>query len=205
MARTERLLLMFGVAAAVVFIANTTILGMLLPGYDPVSQTISEIGERGSRFEFAFRVGQLAVATCLLIFAVGVGRHSSVAGRSVVPALFLAFCGVTLAGTAEFEAPHPLHNLFGIAMMLGYMAPLVLAISWPDTPDTRWVRRGSIVLGTALVIGIAYNFSPLFVDYAPADFVRAHYGAIQRLVHLPFYGWCGFLAIRLLAIRTRLE
>jgi hypothetical protein len=45
---SARFCVLFGLIAGAVFIAASTILGALFPKYDPVTQTISEIGERGS-------------------------------------------------------------------------------------------------------------------------------------------------------------
>ena len=50
------------------------VLGALLPNYDPITQTISEIGRTGSPFEATFKVVNLSVAGFLILFAFGVYR-----------------------------------------------------------------------------------------------------------------------------------
>lgn len=202
MLKSDRLLL-FGALAAAIFVAAVTILGALLPGYDPVAQTISEIGERGSPFASAFTAGLLVVALCLLLFAFGIGRHAASTGRSAAPALLIGCSGVAFAGAGIFAAPHPWHNLFGISLLLGYLAPLVLAVGWRGARNAHSIRVVSMAVGVVLLVGAALNFSPLFIDYAPDDFVRAHYGLIQRMVHLPFFAWCGYLSITLFAVGAR--
>src|SRR5687767_3523210 len=106
MVRPVRLALLFGVLAAAIFVGITTLLGALLPDYDPISQTISEIGERGSPFETVFMAAELVVAACLLVFALGLGAYASATARSIVPAILLGSYGLANVGTAVFEAPH---------------------------------------------------------------------------------------------------
>ena len=197
MTRMDRTYLSFGALAAFAFVVHTTAFAILLPGYDPVSQTISEIGERGSPFEFAFRIAELGVAACLLLFAIGFWNHSSKTNRSVLPALMIGSYALANVGTAVFAAPHPLHNVFGISMTVGFLAPLALVLSWPEE-DAFHLHSVSAVGGAVMVIALMFNLSPVFIDYAPADFVRANYGAIQRLLLIPFHLWCGFLAAGLL-------
>src|ERR1700741_1398166 len=112
---SARVCLLFGLIGGATFIAASTILGALLPNYDPVTQTISEIGERGSPFETIFKVINLLVAGCIVVFAFGLYRISRERRVSLIPAILLGYFAVTQLGVFTFESPHPLHNLFGIS------------------------------------------------------------------------------------------
>jgi hypothetical membrane protein len=125
---SARFFVIFGLIGAATFIAASAILGALLPNYDPISQTISEIGERGSPFETTFKVVNLFVAGCFILFALGVYRFSKERGASPIPAGLLAYKAAMEVGVFVFESPHPWHNLFGIGGTLGFLAPLALAI-----------------------------------------------------------------------------
>jgi hypothetical protein len=37
---------------------------------------------------------------------------------------------VPAVGTGVFAYPHPLHNVFGLSELIGYQAPLALALTW---------------------------------------------------------------------------
>ena len=102
------------------------VLGALLPNYDPITQTISEIGGTGSPFKVTFKVVNLFVAGCLVLFAYGVYRFSVARQLSLVPAFFLGFFAATQFGVFIFESPHPWHNVFVISSTLGFLAPLGL-------------------------------------------------------------------------------
>ena len=131
MPQPHRACLLFGIFAGLGFIATWLVLGALLANYNPVTQTISEIGEKGSAFEVPYKIANLIVAGCFLLFFHGVYRFSAARQLSLVPAFMLGFFALTQLGVSTFESPNPLHNLFGISSMLGFFTPLALAITWP--------------------------------------------------------------------------
>jgi hypothetical membrane protein len=198
MSKVDRSCLLFGLICGTALIAMSTVLGALLPGYDPVRQTISEIGEQGSAFEGIFQIGLIFQAVCFMVFAYGVYRFSSLRHVSALPALALGFLGLMDLGSAAFASPHPLHNLFGLPKIFGFLAPLLLAVSWPSAPDLRVVRRVSGVLGALVLISVALNFVPAFVSLETvrksAPWIEDYYGLIQRTLFV-YFAWCVFLAV----------
>jgi hypothetical membrane protein len=200
MSKIDRASLLFGLICGTALIVMSTILGALLPGYDPIRQTISEIGEQGSPFERIFQITLIVPAVCFIVFAYGVYRFSSVRHVSVLPALALGFLGLTDLGSAAFASPHALHNLFGISKTLGLLAPMLLAITWPSAPDVRVIRRVSGVAGSLVLISVALNYAPVFVSLetvrASAPWLEDYYGLIQRTLFV-FFAWCVFLAVSL--------
>jgi hypothetical membrane protein len=191
MSKVDRSCLLFGLICGTALIAMSTVLGALLPGYDPIRQTISEIGERGAPFQRIFQITLIVGAVCFLVFAYGIYRFASFRHVSALPAIALGFIGLMEFGSAAFESPHPLHNLFGIPKLLGFLAPLLLAISWPRAPDLRIVRRVSGVVGSLVLISVALNLAPLFVSL---PLIEDHYGLIQRTIFV-FFAWCVFLSV----------
>jgi hypothetical protein len=129
------------------------------------------------------------------VFAYGVYRSSVARRVSPVPAFLLGFFAATQFGVFIFESPHPLHNVFGISSMLGFLAPLGLAITWPSTSDLRVLREISWVAAVLLLISMGLNLLPVFVreQDAPA-WLREHYGLVQRSMFV-FHLWCAYLAI----------
>ena len=195
MLRRDSLCLMFGVFAGLIHLALSFGLGALLPGYDPIHQTISEIGERGSPFEATFKALSFIGTICLIVFSYGVCRFSLKRHLSPIPALFLGFYGLMELGVAIFESPHPLHNVFGISTTVGFFAPMALALAWPRGPDYRVLRQVSVAAAVLLIIGIVLNLMPLFSQPA---YLLEHYGLVQRAHFVLFYLWCAYLAVTLL-------
>lgn len=128
MTRDYRLL--FGPLAAAIFAFGIAGLALMVPGYDHVRQTVSEIGEVGSSARIPFAIMLSCVAASLLVFAAAVRGLSIEAGHSGLAAYLLAFMAVSAAGVGIFAHPHPLHNLFGISELVGYQAPLFFALTW---------------------------------------------------------------------------
>jgi hypothetical membrane protein len=190
MSQPGRFCLIFGIVAGVGFIGTWLVLRALLPNYDPITQTISEIGEKGSPFEMPFKIANLFVAGCFVLFSYGVYRFSVARQLSLVPAFLLGFFAVTQLGVSTFESPHPWHNLFGISSMLGFFAPLGLAVTWPSTSDLRVLRTVSLVVAVLILIAIALNLSPLFIQ---VPYIVEHIGLVQRSLPV-FHLWCAYLA-----------
>ena len=166
------------------------VLGALLPNYDPITQTISEIGRTGSPFEATFKVVNLSVAGFLILFAFGVYRFSVERHLSLLTAVLLGFFAAMELGVEIFESPNPWHNVFGLSSLLGFFAPLALAFTWPSTPDLRVLRRVSGVAALLVLIAVLLNLSPLFVQ---VTYIIDHYGLIQRTLFV-FYLWCAYVA-----------
>src|SRR2546430_10077585 len=114
MSQLPRFCLIFGIIAAAVFIGTSIVLGALLPGYDPITQTISEIGEKGSPFEMAFKIANLFVAGSFAVFAYGVYCYYAVRQPFPVPPVFVCFHAATEFCGFIFEAPPPLHHVVWI-------------------------------------------------------------------------------------------
>ena len=48
--------------------------------------------------------------------------------------------------------PHPLHNVFGLAELIGYQAPLILSLSWQRDPQAK-----TLVAFSWVMFGISYG------------------------------------------------
>lgn len=103
LAVTTDVLLLTGVAAAVMFVAVLIIEGLLRPGYEPVYHTGSELelGDRG----WVQRANFLVMAAGVFAFAVGVHR----ALDSTIGALLLGVFGLGLVVAGAF-APDPVRG-----------------------------------------------------------------------------------------------
>jgi hypothetical membrane protein len=198
MSKVDRASLLFGLIWGTALIAMSTVLGALLPGYDPLGQTMSEIGESGSPFQRIFQVTLTVEAVCFLIFSYGVYRFASFRHVSPLPALALGFLGLMDLGQSFFATPHPLRNAFGVPKLLGFLAPLLLATSWPRAPDLSLVRRVSAGAAALVLVSIALSLVPLFVSFQWAQdhlpWMVTNFGLVQRTIFV-FYAWCVFLAI----------
>ena len=188
----NRNLLLFGVIAGIVFFVTVYGLAVFLPDYSHLSKTVSEIGRIGSPVETPFKVGMLAVNLCVILFAVGLFEFARSTHLPGLPVYFILFYGLADKGTNVFPSPHSLHNVFGLSLTVGYLAPLVTSIAWRRFVIVRPVVRVSAFIATLILVSIFLNVSPAFNrDLYPLEY----YGIVQRSIFVLFYGWCAYLGI----------
>jgi hypothetical membrane protein len=189
----NKILLLSGASAGFVFIVFTLLFGLLSDDYSAVSQTVSEIGRAGSEFELAYKVMLSIVGGMIVLFSYGVLRFTREAQCSSLPALSLASYGAFTCGLALFPSPHSLHNVFGLLLLLGYFAPLLVSMTWGKSPNPPPLTNSGLVF-IGLLVFIVLNLSPLF---APKLYPLDYYGVVQRLLLYTFYSWIVLLSFRI--------
>src|SRR5487761_509284 len=181
--------LLAGVPAAVIFGLGLVLLPLWIPGYSSIHQTVSEIGMVGSPMRIPFTVMLCVVALCMLSFGWALGSESIGAGHSPAAGWLTACMAVSAAGVGVFSFPSPYHNYFGMSELIGYQAPLALAMSW---------------LMTALMwVAIALNLSVLDRSGALWAHERPFYGLVQRALFAAFFLWATLAGVMLFRRRSR--
>lgn len=191
-------LLALGWITATAFILGIFILGGLLEGYDPISQTISEIGESGSPLYTTWQIFSIGIGILLILFAIGLISFAKRNKWPLLPGIFILIYGLSQFCIGFFPSPHSLHNVFGLSMTIGYFSPLVFALSWKNRLGKTF-KRVSLTVFLLIVLGIFLNLTPAF---APALYPLEYYGIVQRFLLFTFFSYCGYLSFR--AIRNSL-
>ena len=190
---------LFGPVAAILLVTGVVTLALLVPGYDPIRQTVSEIGEAGSPMQRAFAVLLSSVAACLLVFASAIRDASRAAGHSSLAAWFVGAMAISAGGVGLFSFPHPLHNVFGLSELVGYQAPLVLAFTWRG--ERSALVRVSWLMAVLVWVAIVLNLATLDRQGALFTLERPFYGLVQRALFLAWFGWCAIAGVMLLRRR----
>jgi len=196
----SKTLLPLGWIAAAIFIIGSFILGSLLQDYNPLSQTVSEIGQNGSPLSFHWQVFSTSIGLLLILFAIGVISFAKENKLSIAPGIFMLTYGIAQLGVGMFPSPHQLHNVFGLSMTLGYFSPLVFALSWKSKMG-KGFKQISLLAFALIVLGIFLNLSPAF---APALYPLEYYGIVQRFLLFAFYVYVGFVSVSSLQYVNRL-
>lgn len=186
-----------GPLAAVILALGIIGLPLLVPGYDPVRQTVSEIGEVASPARVPFTALLCIVAALLLLFAVAIRYASIRAGHSPLAAYLTACMAVSAAGVGIFSFPHPLHNVFGMSELVGYQAPLALAIAWRADRRARALVRTSWIMFVLVWVAIALNLSTLDRHGALWLLERPFYGLVQRALFAVWFVWAAIIGFML--------
>lgn len=193
--------LLFGPLAAALLLVGVAGLALGVPGYDPVRQTVSEIGEAGSPMRVPFAAILCAVAACLVVFASGVREVSIREGASRWPAWLTGVMAVSAAGVGLFAFPHPLHNVFGLSELIGYQAPLAMAVAWRRRPGAGRLVAWSAIMAAVVWIAILLNLSTLDRDGALFLALKPVYGLAQRALFASWFLWCAVTGLLLRGLR----
>jgi hypothetical protein len=154
----------FGLLACVIFFVSTAYLGYSTPGYDVVAQTISEIGSKGALFQLEFRLAMYVVCLLLAAFSFEVFRYAKHENISKAPAYVIFLFTIFEIGMFTYVSPHDLHNTFGSLSMVGWLLPIVVAISWRNLSVGRWFQPICYVLFIVNLTTIYWMLSPIGVD-----------------------------------------
>jgi hypothetical protein len=201
-AMTTELLLLVGVATAVVFAAVLIIEGALRPGYDPIYHTGSELelGERG----WIQRSNFLLMGGGMFAYAVGVAQTLDSLLGAVLLAIFA--CGLIVAGvfapdpirgyppgarsepSAQLSWQAEVHNASGPLMFLAlFGACLTLAGRLAGGWQVYTVFTAVVGLGMTVWTALAFRKDAAFT------------GLVQRGLILIYWSWIVLLGIHLVA------
>src|SRR5258707_3696770 len=193
MARNYRLL--FGPLAGVILAFGIAGLALLIPGYNHVHQTVSEIGEIGSPARVPFAIMLCCVAASILVFASAVHDVSVAAHDSRLAAYLIGFMALPAAGIGVFAYPHPLHNVFGLSELIGYQAPLALALTWRRDPQAKALVTFSWVMFGIILVVIGLNLSAFDRHGLVWAYAKPVYGLVQRALFAAWFVWCAVVGV----------
>jgi hypothetical membrane protein len=198
---TRNYRLLFGPLAGAILGFGIADLALLIPGYSHVRQTVSEIGEIGSPARVPFAIMLCCVAACILVFASAVRDVLLATDHSRLAAYPIGFMALPAAGIGVFAYPHPMHNVFGISELIGYQAPLVLALTLRRDSRAKTLVLLSWIFCALTWGAIALNLSS-FVPSVWA-YVKPFHGVAQRGLFAAWFGWCAVVGILLFQPKWR--
>ncbi len=183
----------FGIAAFLLDVVGTLVLGFLKPGYDPIAMTVSELGESGGANYLAAGVLFILTGICEVVFAVGLYARSN----RKLPALIGALC---IAGHGIFDQmgsglfPCDLGGKYDSAFGQIHFAVSVIGVALIlCAPFFVW-RADKKRLTLAFAVIIAAGVGLFGVSFFTESFV----GLTQRLFYWAYFLWILLLSVSLL-------
>jgi len=190
-----------GMAAPVIFFLTAGILGMITPGYDPVTQLISELGESGAPYAGAMNLLGFGVTGVLLVaFAPGLfvalGKNRVAAAGcgfvAIAGILFLAMAFISCdRGCIPVTPEGGLHLILGLFAAIAAVAASFL-LAWPMRNSGRWGRIWQYSILTGILILLVL---PVFISFGDLA------GLLQRVLVGIIFLWLEVLAIRVVTLR----
>jgi len=175
----------------------------MVPGYNHVRQTVSEIGEMDSPARIPFAIMSCFIAVAIITFASALRSESKVSNHSPIAAWFTGCMALSIAGVGIFAYPHPLHNVFGMSELVGFLAPFVPAISWRGDRNLASVVRFSWLMGVLVWVAVVFNLATLDRHGALFALERPYYGLVQRALFVAWFVWCAGTGLLLRGISSR--
>jgi hypothetical protein len=133
----------------------------------------------------------------LLVFASGVRAVSIKAGHGRLAAYLIGSMALSAAGVGLFPFPHPLHNVFGKSELIGYQAPLALALGWRNDSRAGRLVSFSWILFALIWISIVLNLTSLDRHGPIWAYMKPIYGLVQRSLFATWFSWCAVVGVLL--------
>jgi hypothetical protein len=192
-----------GITAPVIFAITTIVAGFLTPGYDPITQLISELGVPGEPLAPGMNIlafgmtGVLVAAFAYAVYDVFRPRWTVTLGSAMVVLAGVSFVIMAFLHCDQGCVPESftgnLHLVFGfVAIAAGVMAAFTFGFVMfrEETWEGYW--QYSCATGI-LIIGLL----PFFLSFQ--DFA----GLLQRIVVGLIFLWTEVLAIHIFRVTTR--
>jgi hypothetical protein len=201
----QKVLLVCGIASSLLYVATTVLGAMQWAGYDPTSQTVSELFATGALSRAL--VAWLLVAYDVLVYAFGVGIWMSAgAKRALHVAAVLIIAKEALGLMATLYAPMHMRGvegnlsdtLHGVLTMLGVFLCMFPAMLFGATAFGKQFRLYAIVtIVTFLICGVwAFMEVPQIAANLPTPWA----GLRERINIFAYMLWIAVLAITLLRV-----
>ncbi len=186
-----------GMAAPLFFAITTVAIGLATPGYDPVTQLVSELGIPSTPYAPAMNsIGLIMTGILISVFALAV--HSVLSGgwKGALGAVLVAVAGISFVAMGIFHCDQgcipitpggSLHLVSGmIALVAGLGAALILSLVMIREREWNGYWQYSLATGVLLLVIL-----PLFLLHPDKA------GLVQRILVGLIFLWMEVLAIRI--------
>ncbi|MDD1709068.1 MAG: DUF998 domain-containing protein [Methanoregulaceae archaeon] len=189
-----------GVVAPVLFGSTVLVVGLATPGYNPVTQLISELGIPGAPYPAAINsLGLITTGILLAVFAYAVHAIFSRGWKGALGSALVLVAGLSFVAMGVYHCDQgcipitpagSLHLLFGlVALVAGLTAALLLSLVIARESDWNGYWQYSLATGILILV-----MMPLFLIETESA------GLLQRILVGLIFLWTEVLAIRILFI-----
>ncbi|NYT00478.1 MAG: DUF998 domain-containing protein [Methanocellales archaeon] len=198
----QRILAICGIVGPIVYTSIMIAIGLLRPGYNHLTQPMSELGEVGGPNAIIMNTaGFMLLGFFIIAFAFGLHRGMNEGEGSKVGPALIAMSGIGWIAvglfhvdpkSAEISFTSMMHISGAMIVGLGFsIAPF--AIARRSRKDHRWASYRPYSLSTGIltaILGLVFIFAG----------IEEYMGALQRIVTGVPLIWIEVMAIRLLRL-----
>ena len=201
----RKVFLVCGMLIPVMYVALYVIGGALRPGYNHISDSVSELLSPGAPNKTLLTVIQIIYATLHVLFGIGVlqfiqgSEHNALVGR--IGAWMIVAVGLATIGTAIYPqdaagapatVPGQVHKVlvFGALVPFSILSTLLIGI---------WFGRAGIAPGFAVYSYITVGAIVLMGGIGGATAESPYAGLVERMAAIVIHQWLFILAVKLLS------
>jgi hypothetical protein len=180
-----------GIAAFLLAVPGTILLGFLKPGYDPISSTISELGERGSTLFLPAAALFIAIGLCEIVFAISLYLRSRPRKAALFGSILLMVNGLfDYVGSGVF----PIDSGGGFESASGRIHFIVSVIGMSVMPLPAFLYWRSFRAEGRASWAKAARLASFIIAFAAALFIVAFaaerfVGLAQRILDFTYFSW----------------
>ena len=136
--------------------------GFMTPGYNHMTQQVSELGQAGAPFARMFNYGLMAVGGAMVLGALGflLGMRKLGGGilMPVLAAVAIALFGASFIMGGMHPMPDPMHNAYNL-IYAGVAAPLLAFLAMGDRSEVSGAKTLAVIsfLAGAVVLALIMN------------------------------------------------
>lgn len=192
-----------GILAAIATLIVMTILGLIKPNYDPLIQTMSELGEEGGPNAYLATIFFIVNGILLALFSISLFWFMKEHELSTVGPIILIFysffewicsgifpCDQDCAGQTFTGAMHIVISVIGLSLF--FLLPLIIWYTVRNEADWQDINKVLLIFGIIIFILAGILTYAFFKDIL--------LGLIQRIYYVFVLGWVSLLSIKLLML-----
>jgi hypothetical protein len=178
-------LLYFGIISPLLFWLVTFSGAIIHGNYNPLQNTISELGAIGTKSQLFMSVSELLIAQCSILSIMGFIKACRHFGISTLPGWSLLSLSISMIWAAIFPMHHELHGAIGPIPLLFNLGLLLALILW----------KGKQFYSMRLISFIALFFVSLILLRTISSLRNDYEGLIQRFYYLGWSVWSVSLSL----------
>ena len=158
-------------------------LGVVIPGFDFFSKSISHVALESPIFAYTHRVADIVIGLSMCGFSIGVYQITQ--SRFSAAALSSFLLGISMISAGIWTLETPLHLLYNLSIFM-IIVPMAFALEFKNTIKSSVFENFSV----AVTVLHVFMFWLIYAGFIPQELN----GLIQRLWAIPTMGWFGVAA-----------
>ena len=165
-------------------------IGILIKGFNPISQSISEVALESPFFAYTHRMADVVIGLSMCFFALAlVAEYKQ---RVSFSSICISLLGISMVSAGVWTLESPLHLLYNLSIFM-IIVPVVFAFEFKEKIESAYFLKFCLILAFIHVL----MFWLIYGGFIPQEIN----GLVQRVWAVPTMGWFGWAAYVLIQLK----